>query len=349
MEGGEIKLVDYSSSEGEDLEDLAEGNNRNGDVENLEEDVTKSGENDGKPSNRINLSNVAVVQPLVHGTLQNEDSDSQGTVSQFEESDVNFEDGLDQDLEQMFEYSNSENESSEAPPSSPTNNSVPMSNPINFLDAFQAFLNVEKSAESSNYSSDGSVEQNESSPFVNVSSDDSQNTEVYTPPQFTEMSTHMSDNESEPIVIHDSFSDTTGMYSLNYFISYLKLKKKYLLLYPNYLNKKLIYIFIDDTLPSLPPPESPRHSYPAGHYFLPTFSDESNSPESPLDLTSPESPLDLTSPRDSPIPETNSPMEVDSTHQQVSQPNETSTTAENVSASTSTSVSNDPPPPPYNR
>ena len=76
------------------------------------------------------------------------------------------------------------------------------------MDAFQAFLNVGKSAESSHYyDSEHSVEDNESSPLINVSSDDSQNTEIYDPQ-------HNTDNESEAIVIHDSFSDTTGMFLL---------------------------------------------------------------------------------------------------------------------------------------
>ena len=64
---------------------------------------------------------------------------------------------------------------------------------------------------------------------------------------------------------------------------------------------------LDDTLPSHPEVESPRNSYPAGHYFLPTFSDG---------LDSPESPLDLTSYRDSPILEQNLEMDVEETPDQ---------------------------------
>ena len=215
MEGGEIKLVDYSSSEGEYLEDLVEENTRN-----LDQDYTKCGENCELPSNRIDLSKIAVVQPLVHCSELNQDSD-QGTVSDnnytqnsesdFEanesESDENFENGLDQDLdlEEMF---NNQHESATAPQSSPTGNNIPLSTPASFMDAFQAFLNVGKSAESSHYyDSEQSVEDNESSPLINVSSDDSQNTEIYDPQ-------HNTDNESEAIVIHDSFSDTTGMFLL---------------------------------------------------------------------------------------------------------------------------------------
>ena len=92
---------------------------------------------------------------------------------------------------------------------------------------------------------------------------------------------------------------------------------------------------IDDTLPSLLPVESPKNSYPAGHYFLPTFSDGSDSPESPLDLTSY---------RNSPIPEQNVEMEVEETPNQLTNP--TSST----STDTSTSASQIPnQPPQYNR
>ena len=95
---------------------------------------------------------------------------------------------------------------------------------------------------------------------------------------------------------------------------------------------------LDDTLPSLPPVESPRNSYPANHYFLPTFSDGPDSPQSPLDLTSY---------RDSPIPEQNLEMEVEETP---NQPTNYLTCSTSTDTSTSASeIPNQPLPPQYNR
>ena len=80
MEGSEMKLVDYSSSEGEDLEEFAEENIKNGGLENLEEDNIKSEGNAKLQHKPLDLSKIAVVQPLVHGTLENQNND-EGTIS----------------------------------------------------------------------------------------------------------------------------------------------------------------------------------------------------------------------------------------------------------------------------
>ena len=229
MESEKVKLVDYSSSgeEEEDMEwdqDNIKTDNFGNLEQNLEENV-KIGENCQMDQNRMDIRKIAVVQPQKYGTVQNQDN-SEGT-----ESDVDFTQNSDenQNLEENLE--NVTNQVPVPPPSSPVNRNVPLSTPLNFLEAFQAFIGSRGSAEMSQ-SDNESVEMipspvemipspvemipsplspnNQDSDFICISSDDTQTTEIYSPRDYTDMST----NQSEPVLIEDSLSDTTGMYLL---------------------------------------------------------------------------------------------------------------------------------------
>ena len=214
IDSSETRLVDYSSSEGEEFSDE---NIKDGDLDNIKEDKIR----EKLQHKALDLSKVAVVQPLLkYGTLENKKND-EGTVSdnlfgQNTEDNLqnnqqqiqeNFDQGLDFILEEIFENA--------PPPSSPVNNHVPLSTPVNFLEAFQAFINVRKSAESSQQISEISEQsvEDEDSSFICVSSEESQNTEICSPPtpNDTAMSPNVSDNESDAIIIDDSLSHTTGM------------------------------------------------------------------------------------------------------------------------------------------
>ena len=215
MDTSEIRLVDYCSSS--DSEEFSDENIKDGHLDNFEEDKIK----EKLQHKALDLSKVAVVQPLLkHEILENKKNDeitvSDNLFGQNSEDNVennqqqieeNLDQGLEFNLEQMFENA--------PPPSSPVNNQVPLSTPANFLEAFQSFFNGRENAESSQPISEQSVEDEDSS-FMCVSSEESQNTEIYSPPtpDDTAMSPNISDisdNESDPIVIDDSLSHTTGM------------------------------------------------------------------------------------------------------------------------------------------
>ena len=228
IESGGAKLVDYSSSESEDLEDLDQDNIRNGGIrsKNLEEDTRKC----EFAQNRMDIRRVAVVQPQMQGQVGDEEN-SEGTGSDIEHFEqtldqnqqaigTNLETGIQENFEEMLEnVSNQNDEQAPVPPSSPVETNLPLSTPVNFMEAFQAFLNVRGSAEMSE-SDEDAVEITESpshsndqdlSDMICISSDDSQTTEIYSPTHYTQMSSQASPNQSEPVVISDSMSDTSGM------------------------------------------------------------------------------------------------------------------------------------------
>ena len=194
MDTTEIRLVDYSSSS--DSEEFCDEDLKDGNLDNFEEDTIK----EKLQHKALDLSKVAVVQPLLkHGTVNN--NNHEGTLSDNQEQiEENLNQGVDFNLEEMFE--------NVPPPSSPVNNQVPLFTPGNFLEAFQSFINVRENSESSPIS-EQSLEDQDSS-LVCVSSEESENTQIYSPaPTPTSMSPTISDND--PIVIDDSLSDTTGM------------------------------------------------------------------------------------------------------------------------------------------
>ena len=194
MDTTEIRLVDYSSSS--DSEEFCDEDLKDRNLDNFEEDTIK----EKLQHKALDLSKVAVVQPLLkHGTVNN--NNHEGTLSDNQEQiEENLNQGVDFNLEEMFENA--------PPPSSPVNNQVPLFTPGNFLEAFQSFINVRENAESSPIS-EQSLEDQDSS-LVCVSSEESENTQIYSPaPTPTSMSPTISDND--PIVIDDSLSDTTGM------------------------------------------------------------------------------------------------------------------------------------------
>ena len=194
MDTTEIRLVDYSSSS--DSEEFCDEDLKDGNLDNFEEDTIK----EKLQHKALDLSKVAVVQPLLkHGTVNN--NNHEGTLSDNQEQiEENLNQGVDLNLEEMFENA--------PPPSSPVNNQVPLFTPGNFLEVFQSFINVRENAESSPIS-EQSLEDQDSS-LVCVSSEESENTQIYSPaPTPTSMSPTISDND--PIVIDDSLSDTTGM------------------------------------------------------------------------------------------------------------------------------------------
>ena len=194
MDTTEIRLVDYSSSS--DSEEFCDEDLKDGNLDNFEEDTIK----EKLQHKALDLSKVAVVQPLLkHGTVNN--NNHEGTLSDNQEQiEENLNQGVDFNLEEMFENA--------PPPSSPVNNQVPLFTPGNFLEAFQSFINVRENAESSPIREQSLEDQDSSS--VCVSSEETENTQIYSPaPTPTSMSPTISDND--PIVIDDSLSDTTGM------------------------------------------------------------------------------------------------------------------------------------------